>query len=127
MKGFQEFIGESRKDSKTIIIEDLEVWPLTLGEMTWPHAIDVVENLGPDWRLPTIREFKEILYPNKEKLSINYDSSYWSSSEINARLAWLFFFNHGYDFKYNKNYAYYVLAVRDHNIDSIINDIFRDF
>jgi hypothetical protein len=126
MKSFNEFIGESRKDS-TIIIEDLKVWPLALGEMTWPNAMGVVKNLGPDWRLPTIIEFKEILYPNKEKLSINTDAYYWSSSEFDNYDAWYFDFDSGDAYPNGKVSTYFVLAVQDNGIDLIINDIFRDF
>ena len=40
---------------ETIIIEGLQIWPEDLGKMTWDEAMAEVKELGPDWRLPTIK------------------------------------------------------------------------
>ena len=98
----------------TIIIENLEVWPEDLDEMTWDEVNTEIAKLGPDWRLPTIEEFKDVLYPNKNKL---FDDTaftqYWSSTESYHFSAWIFKFYNGYSYPTNKNNTYYARAVRD--------------
>ena len=127
MKGFREFIGESK--IKPIIIDRLEIWPRDLGMMTWDEAKVEVAKLGPGWRLPTVDEFKEILYPNESKIpkirSNKFQTpAYWSSTEYDNYYVWYFNFYNGYAYTYNKYNTYYVRAVRD--VDAI-DQLFRDF
>lgn len=103
----------------TIIIENLEVWPEDLGKMTWDEANTEIAKLGPDWRLPTIEEFREVLYPDRKKLfdKISFDI-YWSSTESfnysdPRQTVWNFKFYNGYSYPTSKNLTYYVRAVRD--------------
>ena len=115
-----------------IIIGGLEVWPEDLGKMTWQEAIDATVNLGLDWRLPTIQEFKEILYPNSLKIpnvraSKWQLSEYWSSTQYDLNNMVCFNFGETYTPAYNKNRKYYVLAVRDFNASTAIEYLLKDF
>jgi len=114
---------------KTVIIEGLEIWPKDLSEMTWYEAKVEVAKLGPGWRLPTIEEFRETLFPNREKISniLSMMTDYWSSTEIDNTYACYFYFNVGnanYNYKYS---TYYVRAVRDFNADVAIEYLLKDF
>ena len=111
----------------TIIIEGLEIWPEDLGEMTWYDAMDKVASLGPAWRLPIGIEFKEILYPNREKLPGNLDGYYWSSIKFvgNDDYAWIFGKgSSNFVFKFTTNS---VCAVRDLTSDIAIEYLLKDF
>lgn len=85
-----------------------ELYPDSLGEMTWDKAVETVKKLSDGWRLPTIEECF-IIY--KDKL-INKDY-YWSSSENSTSYAWSFNFINGSAISANKGYTTYVFAVRD--------------
>ena len=80
-------------------------------EMTWDEAVAYCKSLGKGWRLPTIQELWHI-YEN-ENLRKEFNAAhYWSSSEVNANLAWYFYFL-GVAYYGNKYYTNYVRAVRD--------------
>jgi hypothetical protein len=71
------------------------------------------------WRLPTVEEFENVLYPNMEKIpNLEKYSPYWSSSELDASYAWFFFFNFGIAYSSLKYGAGQVRAVRDFSSDS---------
>ena len=128
MKGFGEFIGESKMEK--IIIGGLEVWPEDLGKMTWDKANTEVAKLGPDWRLPTIEEFKKTLYRNKENLYITVGDAYWSSTEHDGLYgARTFNFSTGRVSTSGKfdNSAKYVYAVRDFTGAVAIEYLLKDF
>jgi hypothetical protein len=77
-------------------------------------------NLQNKWRLPTIWEFDEVLYSNKDDIpNLKKNYAYWSSSESNYIGAWSFYFGIGLanysDDKYSTNQ---VRAVRDISSDS---------
>jgi len=114
---------------KTVIIEGLEVWSEDLSEMTWYEATDAVTKLGPSWRLPTSKEFKEILYPNRDNLPGKVDmySYYWSSTEFDNFTAWTFYFTNGSASYYYKFTTNYVRAVRDLTGDVAIEYLLKDF
>lgn len=114
---------------KTIIIDNLEVWPQDLGEMTWDEAQMEVLNLGPGWRLPTVEEFNEILWPNREKMpNINLYSNYWSSKEAQTYPgAWYFSFASRYVNNSDMHDGRLVRPVRDLTYDTIINQLLKDF
>jgi hypothetical protein len=85
-----------------------ELYPDSLGEMTWDNAVKAVKNLGNGWRLPTIEECFMIYKDN-----LIDEDYYWSSSEYDSSLAWGFYFSSGlanFNYKDNTNY---VRAVRD--------------
>lgn len=77
-------------------------------KLTWKEAIAYVNSLGDGWRLPTIEECFMIY---KDKL-IDRDY-YWSSTEHFDRSSWLFNFGYGNAFHNDKEFDYYVFAVRD--------------
>ena len=110
-----------------IIIDELEIWPEDLGKMNWHQAMERVKELGPGWRLPTIEELEETLYPNQDRIPNLENSSYWSSSEINANLAWSFNFNYGYARNSDKNYTIYVRAVKTFDGESALGILLKDF
>jgi hypothetical protein len=75
-------------------------------------------NLQNKWRLPTIDELENVLYPNTDKIpNLEKDSAYWSSSENDygyASYAWFFIFSSGKAYSYGiKDYTLQVRAVRD--------------
>lgn len=112
---------------KTIIIEELQIWPKDLGEMTWDEAIVEVAKLGPGWRLPTIEEFKEVLYPNRSGILGVDDKLYWSSTERSNDYSWNFTFYYGSANYNSKHYTYNVRAVRDVSIEYIVSDLLKEF
>lgn len=106
-----------------VIIENLEIWPGDLGEMTWDEANTEIAKLGPGWRLPTLEEFNEVLYPNKNKLFDDTSfAKYWSSTEFDNS-AWNFKPINGYSYPTFKDLTCYVRAVRDFNaLDYLLKD-----
>ena len=110
-----------------IIIENLQVWPEDLGEMTWDEATARVAKLGPGWRLPTIREFEDVLYPNMEKIPKIRTVNYWSSTVYVYYTAWNFYFLNGTAYTTNKNYTSYVRAVRDFTGEIALDLLLKEF
>ena len=74
-------------------------------------------NLGgkTDWYLPSIGDLS-VMYNNLHKNNLgnfNTSANYWSSSEVSGNSAWSFYFDGGNAYiGLNKNYTYYVRAVR---------------
>jgi hypothetical protein len=60
-----------------IIIENLEIFPKDFGLINWEQANHNAKTLGQGWRIPTLKEMTDILYPNREELS-----SIWESVSI---------------------------------------------
>ena len=114
---------------ETIIIGELQVWPKDLGKMEWDKAKVEVAKLGPGWRLPTIEEFKEILYPSRSGiLGLDVtDEYYWSSTETANNTAWYFTWNSVYANYTYKYYTYYVRPVRDFTGESALGILLKDF
>jgi hypothetical protein len=111
-----------------IIIRDLEMWPTNLGKMTWEKATARVAKLGPGWRLPTIEEFKEVLYPNRKNMPDIVEGEYYWSSTAHANLsAWNFPFYYVTANNSNKNSTYYVSAVRDFGGVEALDYLLQDF
>jgi len=115
LDGVEYNLTPIEKQSKPIILKqtlEFEVYPEDLGEHNWEDAKKLCEDLGDDWRLPT-REELHLMWVNKESIG-GFDAAYyWSSSEANSSLAWDQYFGNGSQDYYNKNYTYYVRAVRD--------------
>jgi hypothetical protein len=99
--------------SNSTIIENLEVWNEDLGEMTWDEATKKAQELGEGWRLPTKDEFQNILFSNKSKIPNLKDEFYWSSTEVDKDIAWLFSFKKVILYPNYKPTQEYVRAVRD--------------
>jgi len=113
---------------ETVIIEHLQVWPEDLGKMTFNKAKIEVAKLGPGWRLPTIEEFRETLFPNREKIiKIDKLDDYWSSTDFDYLYARSFYFYNGSDHYNYKNNTYHVRAVRDFGADFAIEYLLKDF
>ena len=111
-----------------IIIDGLQVWPKDLGEMTWDEATARVAKLGPGWRLPTIREFEDVLYPNIKKIPKIRKAFYWSSTETASNYtAWYFYFTNGNANYFNKTNTYYVRAVRDFTGEVALDLLLKEF
>jgi len=82
-------------------------------ELTWDDSIEYCKNLSEGWRLPTIQELWYISEDCNLKKEFSH-KDYWSSTEdASLYLAWLFSFLNGSASSYDKDYAYYVRAVRD--------------
>jgi hypothetical protein len=72
---------------------------------------DLVLNGYNDWYLPSKDELNKI-YLNKTTIGSFGSFNYWSSSEDNSGVAWYQNFLYGYQSTNDKNYTYYVRAVR---------------
>ena len=113
---------------ETVIIKGLEVWPRDLGEMTWDEAKIEVAKLGPGWRLPTIKEFRETLSSMYYHIPNLHGDDYWSSTENDYNYtAWTFFFSSGTAYHYYKSNTNYVRAVRDFGADVALEYLLKDF
>ena len=76
-------------------------------KLTWKKAVAYVNSLGDGWRLPTIEECF-MIYHNK-LIDKGY---YWSSTEFFSNV-YVFNFKYGKVFDNDKEFDYYVCAVRD--------------
>jgi hypothetical protein len=86
---------------------------------------DASANAGlTDWYLPAIDELNK-LYNNRWEVSQGLISAgsteiglnqYWSSTEDNGYSAWAFIFSDGYAYNSDKNFTYYVRAIRRFSI-----------
>ena len=89
------------------------------GEMNWFQAVRACNKMGQSWRLPTIEELK-VIYSDiylKGKGGNFTKTIYWSSSEIDNELAWIFLMENGQAFDIwitsRKGNSYYVRPVRN--------------
>ena len=67
------------------------------GEMNWFQAVRSCNKMGQGWRLPTIEELK-VIYSDiylKGKGNFPKNRIYWSSTEIDNELAWIFMMETG--------------------------------
>jgi hypothetical protein len=113
------------------------------NELSWADAKKACDELGNGWRLPTKNELKamyeqlqDLIPIEEEGLELEKEQGsfelayYWSSTvdddleELDFELdeldsseimvyAWIFGFHNGHDTTDDKEYAYYVRAVRD--------------
>ena len=112
----------------TIIVEDLIVLTYDLGKMNFNEATMKVKELGDDWRLPTLDEFENMLYPNMGQIpNIKVAEPYWSSTELATNYAWNFFFTNGSAYSNNKLNTFYVRAVKAFNGEAAIELLLKDF
>lgn len=81
--------------------------------LTWEEAKAYCKSLGDGWRMPTRVELL-LMYEAREEIGGFASNYYWSSTEDDTTNAWYqkFFFNGNQNFT-NKNYTYYVRAVKD--------------
>jgi hypothetical protein len=113
-----------------LIIENLQVWPDDLGKMTWEEATERVKELGPGWRLPTIEEFDETLYPNrKEMFRVLKHNWYWSSSVYTGNNRYMQYYSLiGGESGYGNTFrSLQVIAVRDLTGEAAIELLLKDF
>ena len=110
-----------------ILIDNLQVWPEGLLEMGWDEAMERVKDLGPGWRLPTIDEFTEKLYPNRDKIPNLRGVNYWSSTEESTNWAQAFFFYYGRGLPSHKYITYAVRPVRDFTGEAALELLLKEF
>jgi hypothetical protein len=81
-------------------------------KMTWNEALDLVKDVGDNWRLPTKEEFEMIVSqtPTIETNMTLYKGGYWTSSQ-QGDYAWQSSFEFGFPSEYysKNNYAYVLL------------------
>lgn len=109
---------EKQEDCYLDIRTGLE-WSLeTIGQHDWQSAIKCCEDLGSEWRLPTIQELLTLInyykYNPATDLPDMVLSYYWSSTTYAnyTYYAWFVHFGHGYGGCSSKSNFYYVRAVR---------------
>ena len=112
---------KSQKDSPnsysaSIIGKPIRIGNLEIAEnkfpnrMNWYEAKKACADLGNDWRLPTKNEFISNIFKNRiEGFGVGV---YWSSSEYSSDNAWNFGFYYGDAYYGDKDYTYFVRAVR---------------
>jgi hypothetical protein len=112
-----------------VIIENLEVWPGDLGEMTFDEANKACASLGPGWRLPTLHEFITILWPVREELpDIGRYAHYWSSIPATTfHGVWLFTFAFKHTNTTNVYDKNHVRPVRDLTGETVLGILLKDF
>jgi len=64
-----------------------------------------------DWYLPSKDELNK-LYLNKTAIGVFAGTTYWSSTEYDANVAWYQNFNSGFQNFFNKYFTFYVRAIR---------------
>jgi hypothetical protein len=109
--------SKSTIKQNSTIIENLEVYNEDLGQMNWKQAQEKIKKLGNNWRLPTKEEFRNILYPNKNKIpNLKEDNLYWSYNDVGDGV-WqnlpFSFTTSLVSVRYRLQSPYYVLPVRD--------------
>jgi hypothetical protein len=101
-------------------ITDVEIFYLASNDfdekMTWNEALDLVREVGDNWRLPTKEEFEKIVSqtPTIEANMTLYKGGYWTSSQYSSQqgdYAWQSSFEFGFPSEYysKNNYAYVLL------------------
>ena len=110
-----------------ILIDNLQVWPAGLPEMDWNRAMERVKELGEGWRLPTIDEFKETLYPNRDTIPNLRGTNYWSSTEESTDWAQGFSFYFGRASDSHKYNTYTVRPVRDFTGEAALELLLKEF
>jgi len=88
------------------------------GELNWFQAVRACSNMGQGWRLPSIEELK-VIYSDiylKGKGGNFKEKIYWSSTEIDSELAWIFLMETGQAFDIwvtsRKGNSFYARPVR---------------
>ena len=104
------YLDNSGKHGKACAEKDL-------GKFDWDTAMKECRNLSlngfNDWYLPSMAELKQLYIVRLSNGGFSGDY-YWSSKEYNSSYAWYFDFYYwnSKPFYYNKDVAFYVLAVR---------------
>jgi hypothetical protein len=78
--------------------------------MNWNEAVKACTDLGNGWKLPTKYELN-LMYLNKDKIGA-FAPYYWSSTEDGSSNAWGQPFGYDHQFVNDKNFIFYVRAVR---------------
>jgi hypothetical protein len=113
-----------------IIVDNLEVWPDKSYSMNFEWAEHVASEFGKGWRIPTILELTDILYPNREKLLdilINA-ADYWSISPGYSRDSYqTFSFDSGNSRNRHATTQLNLILVRTITPDSALNHLLKEF
>jgi hypothetical protein len=85
---FENLIELSKDDmpeNPNIIINNLEIYPELLPELTFFETLGFIEHLGNGWRLPTEEELRTIIYPNKSNIPFVNKKVVWSSTDVEKK------------------------------------------
>ena len=110
-----------------IIIDHLEIWPTDLGKFNWREAAAKLAELGPGWRLPTREEFKLILNPNKEEISVLDGSWYLSSTPGYVNNHWIYSFSDGYENYFHDDHQFLIRPVRELTGEVALDYLLKEF
>lgn len=109
------------QDAKEIIGKPIKIENFLVAQhdfpnrMIWDDAKKLCQALGEGWRLPTKNELN-ILYKNKAIIGgFSNEYSYWSSMDAERpTIAWVQYFEDGYQASISKRNPAFVRAVRNY-------------
>ena len=115
-----------------IIIDHLEIWPEDLGKLNWQEAAAKLKELGPGWRLPTLEEIKNILYPNRNKIfdENSQISGRWYLSSTpgdDTDIHWVFDMSVGYSDYFHDDNQFWIMSVKDFTGEIALDYLLKDF
>ena len=94
-----------------VVLDTLQIMKQDLGLLNWEDACKACTDLGSGWRLPTIEELNT-MYDHKDAIGNFVNSLYWSASEVPPSNAYIRSFVEVHTANDDKNYLFYVRAVR---------------
>ena len=120
-KNYASEVKEWEKQQYILLVDNL-MWQdnkvALTNKMTWNEAVKYCQNLQlagfTDWRLPTLKELKE-LFKYKSKLKYITSDYYWSSITDNSdsKYAGIVYFYNGRDALHDKSSSYYIRCIRE--------------
>jgi hypothetical protein len=115
-----------------IIIDNLEVWPDDVESMNWNEAIEVIKELGGGWRLPTLGEFTNTLYPNKKKIfgpDDQFNGNWYRTSTPggSTNTHWVFALDDGYSNYFHDTHLFPIRLVRDFTGETALDYLLKEF
>ena len=113
-----------------IIIDDLLVWPKELGSLSWQEATDIASALGTGWRLPTVDEYKKLLFSTvslKKESGVRYWTLGWGTEWRADDYIYAFSPLHNSASIYDKKTRYLAIAVKTFDGEAALELLLKEF
>jgi hypothetical protein len=115
-----------------IIIDHLEIWPEDLGKAKWREANAKIKELGPGWRMPTLEEVENILYPNRDKIfdENSQISGKWYLSSTpgdDTDTHWIVDMSDSYSNYFHDENQFWIISVRDFTGEIALDYLLKEF